>query len=177
MKPLATSGEYAIAARRIAGTRAEKLEQIDQAIQELVDIRLLESVGDRRNVQFMAVPRRTPWLPMTMAIVVMLVLLVLLLGAGPARAQDAGNPPQAPPTASAKPADDVWSRVTFGATLEGYYECSANRPDDRVVALRAYDTRSNTFGIQQAAFIVEQPPDVEKDRRYVWWIGNKTGAW
>ena len=32
--------------------------------------------------------------------------------------------------------------------------------------LRAYDTRSNTFGIQQAALVVDAAPDVEAGRRY-----------
>ena len=32
--------------------------------------------------------------------------------------------------------------------------------------LRAYDTRSNTFGIQQAALVVDASPDVDAGRRY-----------
>ena len=38
---------------------------------------------------------------------------------------------------------------TFSATLEGFYEWNFNRPPDRINPLRAYDTRANTFGIQQ----------------------------
>jgi len=105
MKSVGKSEQYVIASRRIAGTHAEKMEQIDEAIQELLDIKLLESADDRPNVQFLAVPRRSHWFGMTMAIVVMLVLLALLLGVRPAHAQDAGNPPQAPTVDSGKPAD------------------------------------------------------------------------
>ena len=59
-----------------------------------------------------------------------------------------------------------WRSVKFGATLEGYYQYNWNRPPDRSMVLRAYDTRSNTFGIQQAAILVDAAPDVEEGRRY-----------
>lgn len=68
--------------------------------------------------------------------------------------------PQPPP-----PAESPWSRVTFGATFEGYYQYNWNQPYDRVIRLRAYDTRSNSFSIQQAALVVDAPPDVSKGRR------------
>jgi hypothetical protein len=71
--------------------------------------------------------------------------------------------PTPAPTASD---DDVWSRVKFGATFEGYYEYDWNKPPDRVIPLRAYDTRSNSFSIQQAAVVVDAPPDIDKNRRY-----------
>jgi hypothetical protein len=32
--------------------------------------------------------------------------------------------------------------------------------------LRAYDTGAKTFGIQQVAFVVDAPPDVDANRRY-----------
>ena len=107
-----------------------------------------------------------------MAIAVMLVLLVLLLGVRPARAQDAGTP--APPPSSriretghpAPPADDIWSHIKFGATMEGYYQYDGNKPDDRVIPLRAYDTRGNVFGLQQAALVVDSAPDVAASRRF-----------
>jgi len=56
--------------------------------------------------------------------------------------------------------------VKFGATVEGYYEYNWNRPPDRSVILRAYDTRSNVFGLQQAALVVDAAPDVDAARRY-----------
>ena len=87
MKTVSNSEEYVIASRRITGTRAEKLAQIDAAMQELLDIRLLESAGDRPNVQFVAARRRSPRKGMTMAIVALLVLLALLFGVRAAHAQ------------------------------------------------------------------------------------------
>ena len=51
-------------------------------------------------------------------------------------------------------------------SLEGYYQWNANEPYDRISLLRAYDTRANTFGMQQTAVIVELAPDVAAGRRY-----------
>ena len=59
-----------------------------------------------------------------------------------------------------------WRHIKFGATLEGYYRYNWNRPPDRSLVLRAYDTRANTFGIQQAALVVDAAPDVQAGRRY-----------
>jgi Putative beta-barrel porin-2, OmpL-like. bbp2 len=177
MKTLSRSEEYVIATRRIAGTHAEKIEQLDEAIQELLDIKLLECAADQPNVHFLAVPRRSHWFSMTMAILMMLALLILLLGVRPAHAQAAaGNAPMPPVAAgiasaqaaqpAAAPADDIWSHVKFGATLEGYYQYDWNKPDDRVIPLRAYDTRANSFSIQQAALVVDVAPDADKGRRF-----------
>ena len=80
--------------------------------------------------------------------------MLLFIAAGPASAQtDAAD------TAALRD-------VKFGATLEGYYEYNGNRPPDRSVILRAYDTRSNVFGLQQAALVVDAAPDVAASRRY-----------
>jgi len=80
--------------------------------------------------------------------------LLLFIAAGSASAQTAA-------------ADTAALRdVKFGATLEGYYEYNGNRPPDRSVILRAYDTRSNVFGLQQAALVVDAAPDVAASRRY-----------
>jgi hypothetical protein len=74
---------------------------------------------------------------------------------------------QEPDTAAVSPAADApLARVTFGVTLEGYYQWNANEPYDRISLLRAYDTRANTFGMQQTALIVESAPDVAAGRRY-----------
>jgi hypothetical protein len=94
--------EYVIPTRRIAGSQAEKMEQIDEAIQELLDLKLLESAGDRSNVRFLAVPRRTHWFGMTITLLVMLALLILLFGVRPAHAQTTENAPAAR-TACARP--------------------------------------------------------------------------
>ena len=106
-----------------------------------------------------SLPLRRPLL----ALVVALALLAPLVDVSPAVAQP-GDPPAAPP-AAASPAD-AWRAVTFGATIETYYQYNGNRPPDRVLALRAYDTRSNSFSLQQAAFVIDAAPDVQAQRRY-----------
>ena len=65
-----------------------------------------------------------------------------------------------------KPADNPWAGIVFGATIETFYQYNWNRPPDRVLLLRAYDTRSNTFAIQQAALIIDAVPDVAAGRRF-----------
>jgi putative OmpL-like beta-barrel porin-2 len=96
--------EYDVKARRISGSRAQKLEQIDSAIQELLDIKTLECASDNPNVRFLAVPRpRSHSFAMTITIVVLLAALALLLGVHVAHAQD-GTPAAAPQTAPAAPA-------------------------------------------------------------------------
>jgi hypothetical protein len=42
MKALSKAEEYVIPTRRITGSHAEKVNQLDEAIQELLDIKLLE---------------------------------------------------------------------------------------------------------------------------------------
>ena len=82
----------------------------------------------------------------------------------PAEAQPSGAQP---PAAEATPAPaNEWANVKFGATFEGYYQYNWNRPPDRTLVLRAYDTRSNIFSIQQAALVVDAAPDVDAGRRY-----------
>jgi hypothetical protein len=70
------------------------------------------------------------------------------------------------PTAASPQNSNPWRNVRFGATLEEYYQYNWNRPPDRTLVLRAYDTRSNTFGIQQAALVVDAAPDLDANRRY-----------
>jgi hypothetical protein len=79
-----------------------------------------------------------------------------VLVAAPAAAQDQ----QAPAST------DPWENITFGATLEAFYEYNTNDPLGRVNLLRAYDTRANVLGIQQVAVVVDLTPDVENDRRF-----------
>jgi hypothetical protein len=85
-KPLTAPAHYDIAARRIAGTRDERLEQIDEAIQELLDIKLLECGSEHPGVRFFAVPRRRHWFAMTVTILALFVIL-MLLGVRAAHAQ------------------------------------------------------------------------------------------
>jgi Putative beta-barrel porin-2, OmpL-like. bbp2 len=92
-----------------------------------------------------------------------------------ALAQSSDEEPQAPAApqneqaVAASPSSsssDPWRNIKFGATLEGYYEYNWNHPPDRSLALHAYDTRGNTFGIQQAALVFDAAPDVAANRRY-----------
>ena len=91
MKTLCRSEEYIVASRRIAGTHVQKLDQIDEAIQELLEIKVLECAADQPNMHFLAVPRRSHWFGMTMALLAMLALLILLLGVRPAHAQTSAS--------------------------------------------------------------------------------------
>src|SRR5262245_6958249 len=85
---LTPQAEYDVKARRISGTHDEKLDQIDEAIQELLEIKVLECAADRPNVRFLAVPRpRSHALALTVLLVGLLVALVLLLGVHPVHAQ------------------------------------------------------------------------------------------
>jgi signal transduction histidine kinase len=84
--PLTVRRQFDIPARRIAGTPEERLEQIDEAIQELLDVKRVECAGDRLNVRFLAVPRHSHWLGMTVTLAVLLVTLLLLLGVRSAHA-------------------------------------------------------------------------------------------
>jgi len=85
----------------------------------------------------------------------------LLLCAAPALAQE-----PAPAAAAAQESSDPFEHVVFGVGLEGFYQYNWNAPYDRVNLLRAYDTRANVFGIQQANVIVESVPAVDKGRRF-----------
>ena len=70
------------------------------------------------------------------------------------------------PAAAAQEPSSPFAHVLLGVTFEGFYQYNWNRPYDRVNLLRAYDTRANVFGIQQAAVVVESAPDVEAGRRF-----------
>ena len=90
---------------------------------------------------------------------------LLLPGAAGAQTTEPSQPAAITP-ATQDTAPDPWQNVTFGATLESYYQYDWNRPPDRIMVLRAYDTRSSTFAIQQAALVVDASPDVKAGRRY-----------
>jgi hypothetical protein len=96
MSYLRPQAEYDVKARRISGSHAEKLEQIDVAIQELLDIKALECASDNPHVRFLAVPRpRSHAFAMTATILVLLILLVLLIGVRTSHAQDEAPQPAA----------------------------------------------------------------------------------
>ena len=93
----------------------------------------------------------------------LLVSFVLVSAAGAA----AQTPPQEPaPAQATEPASNPFEHIVFGVGFEGFYQYNWNTPSDRINLLRAYDTRSNVFGIQQANLIVESAPAVDKGRRF-----------
>ena len=89
-------------------------------------------------------------------------LLLSFLPLGAAAQAPADEPAEAPAAQSSAPLDGV----KFGVAFEGFYEYNWNRPYDRVNLLRAYDTRANVFGIQQAAIVIESAPAVDEGRRF-----------
>jgi hypothetical protein len=68
--------------------------------------------------------------------------------------------------AAASSAPGPFDHVKLGVTLEGFYQYNWNRPYDRINVLRAYDTRSNVFGLQQTAVVIESAPAVDQGRRF-----------
>ena len=115
---------------------------------------------------------RRPWGVSAIWHAIGALAMLLALATLAAAQSPEGDPPQSessPPPAS-QPADPAavnqWRNVTFGATFEAYYQYDWNQPPDRVIPLRAYDTRANTFGIQQVAFVVDAAPDVDAGRRF-----------
>ncbi len=61
---------------------------------------------------------------------------------------------------------DFLRGTTLNLTLDGYYGYNFNRPLGRVNLLRAYDVSSNSFSLNQAAIVLERPPDVAEGRRF-----------
>lgn len=97
------------------------------------------------------------------------VLMLLCGSTAPALAQavaadPAGPSGSAPATVQEPP--EPFAGVRLGVALEGFYQYNWNRPYDRVNLLRAYDTRANVFGLQQAAIVLESAPKVDEGRRF-----------
>jgi len=158
---------YIVPARQLGGTRDEVLAQIDELILGLTGLRQLVSMHGPKPAE--APPRK---LRLVRGFLKVLLLLGIALWASPVRGQTTAAPPPTPtPQQSEAPAvqeqsDDLWRGLVFGATIETFYQYNWNRPPDRVLPLRAYDTRANTFAIQQAALIVDAAPDPEVGRRF-----------
>ena len=103
----------------------------------------------------------------------MIVCIGGLLGTSAAYAQSPQSEPAPPPApqeaaaaTQAAPAQEWWRDITFGTTLEGYYQFNFNEPADRVSVLRAYDARTNSFTLQQAAIVIDAAPKVDAGRRF-----------
>jgi hypothetical protein len=91
-------------------------------------------------------------------------VLIVTFILGFASAANAQEPAPAP--ADTQEPASPFEHVVFGVGFEGFYQYNWNKPYDRINLLRAYDTRSNVFGIQQANLIVESAPKVEAGRRF-----------
>lgn len=87
--------------------------------------------------------------------------LVLIAADGLVSSAYAQEPASDPPVPS-----EGLPNLRIGVTFEGFYEYNRNRPFDRINLLRAYDTRANTFGIQQTALVLEFAPDLSAGRRF-----------
>ena len=61
---------------------------------------------------------------------------------------------------------DFFRDTTFNFSIDGYYGYNFNRPYNRLNLLRAYDTASNNFSLNQASIIIENAPNLEKNRRF-----------
>jgi hypothetical protein len=156
-----------VPARQLTGTRDEVLAQIDELILGLTALRELASLHGPTPGE---APRRK--LHLVKGFLRVLFVVGIALWASPAQGQTAASgstPPAAQEpegTQTQKAADNPWAGLVFGATFETFYQYNWNRPPDRVLPVRAYDTRSNTFAIQQAALIIDAVPDVAAGRRF-----------
>jgi hypothetical protein len=158
---------YIVPARQLSGTREEVLAQIDELVLGLTGLRQLVSLHGPTPAE---VPRRK--LHLVKGFLRVLFAVAIALWASPAQGQT-GASGSTPPAAqeperaqTQKAADNPWAGLVFGATIETFYQYNWNRPPDRVLLLRAYDTRSNTFAIQQVALIIDAVPDVEAGRHF-----------
>jgi hypothetical protein len=91
LKSLEPQSEYRIDARTISGSHVEKLDQIDTAIQELLEIKIVECAAEHPNVKFLAVPRRSHGAVMFVVVLALLVLLAWMLEPRPAHAFEVGS--------------------------------------------------------------------------------------
>lgn len=71
-----------------------------------------------------------------------------------------------PQTANTPPNLFGLEGTTLNLLLDGYYQNNFNRPIGRDNLLRAYDVSSNSFGLNQAGLVLENAPDVAKDKRW-----------
>jgi Putative beta-barrel porin-2, OmpL-like. bbp2 len=157
---------YIVPARQLSGTRDDVLAQIDELILGLTGLRQLVSMHGPKPAE--APPRK---LRLVRGFLKVLLLLGIALWASPVRGQSAAapttpTPQQSEGSAVQEQSEDLWRGIVFGATIETFYQYNWNRPPDRVLPLRAYDTRANTFAVQQAALIVDAAPDLEVGRRF-----------
>jgi len=93
------------------------------------------------------------------------------LAAVNAEAPSSDQPPAlaaAAPAADKSPASlpDLLRGTTLNVLLDGYYAYNFDKPIGRVNYLRAFDVSSNAFSLNQAAVVIENAPDLTKDKRF-----------
>jgi hypothetical protein len=167
------NAEYVLPEHKFHGTNLQMVKQVDELLESLMGFRQMlvgRSSGAlptrmQMQIQVMA-PRRRRKGGAVRAIAVAAGVLAWAAAAD-AQIADGSAPRSVQQSAAvAQPSATSWDHLRFGATFEGYYQYNWNRPPDRGLVLRAYDTRGNSFSIQQAALVIEAPPDVAADRRY-----------
>ena len=165
--------------RQLHGTLEEKVEQLDETIEALVGLRawLVSSLATP------APTRRAERLAnLAQHLVRFSVLAAAVALPGIAAAQDTAPKAQEPPSAAAPSPVSALDGVKFGVAFEGFYQYNWNEPYDRINLLRAYDTRANVFGIQQAAIVVDgrarrrRRPPLRRPRRPPVRPGHRDGA-
>ena len=92
------------------------------------------------------------------------VLVVTFIAGIRKRGRRAGTPRR--PAADTQEPASPFEHVVFGVGFEGFYQYNWNKPYDRINLLRAYDTRANVFGIQQATSSSRARPKVDAGRRF-----------
>jgi hypothetical protein len=156
---------YIVPGRQLSGTRDEVLAQIDELILGLTGLRQLVSLHGPTPAE---APRRK--LHLVKGFLKVLFVIGIVLWTSPAQGQTGASGSTLSATQEQeethKAADNPWAGLMVGATIETFYQYNWNRPPDRVLPLRAYDTRSNTFAIQQAGLVIDAAPDVEAGRRF-----------
>lgn len=61
---------------------------------------------------------------------------------------------------------DFFRETTINFGIDGYYNYNFNRPYNRLNLLRTYDTSNNSFSLNQASVVIENAPNVEKNKRF-----------
>jgi hypothetical protein len=153
-------GTSVLAQRQFTGTPEEQIAQLDETIEALLGLRAwlvasLPPEGQRRTRHQRAADRMRHLVRFSGAVLLTIALPAMCAAQADTSAQEPPPPPSGP-----------LEHVAFGVALEGFYQYNWNQPYDRINLLRAYDTRANVFGIQQAAIVVEGSPDVAAGRRF-----------
>jgi hypothetical protein len=88
--------------------------------------------------------------------------------AGAASNPTAEKPPATTTTApgGTSGGTDLLRGTSVNLLLDGYYGLNFNNPIGRVNLLRAYDVSSNSFSLNQAALVLENPADPDHGKRF-----------